>query len=63
MLSSSQFDPKATSANFPYCGSEAGFSLFQSAHLSRYDVAGAGIDMRRRNFSPHADRRADEVIE
>jgi hypothetical protein len=30
-----EFDPNATSASISCCSSEAGFSLYQSAHLSR----------------------------
>jgi hypothetical protein len=32
-------DPYETSASISCCSSEAGFSLYQSAHLSRYDAA------------------------
>ena len=32
-------DPKATSASIACCSSEAGFSPYQSARLSRYDAS------------------------
>ena len=38
-MSSSHVDPTATSASILCCGSEVGFSLYQSARLSRYDAA------------------------
>ena len=31
-------DPKRTSASISCCGSEAGFSPYQSTRLSRYDA-------------------------
>ena len=35
----SAFDPKRTSASISCCGSEAGFSPYQSTRLSRYDAS------------------------